>query len=321
VTLGGAAYPGYLEIVSSPAGGLNAINVVDVESYLRGVVPMEIGHQDGGYLEAAKAQAVAARTYVAAHLGQYPEEGFDLHAGVLDQVYGPVDRRHPNTDRAVAATRGLILLYDDEPITANYSSTCGGKTAAAEESFETDPIPYLKSHSDDVNGAPACRNSRYFTWTEAWTGAEMVKALSRTVPRELNLPWEGTRVEAITARERGPSGRVVVLTIRTDEAEYEIEKGAIRRVLENPAGKPLRSTQFDIAVRGSGADRRIEAEGHGWGHGVGMCQMGAMQMSKDGLDMGRILGHYYPGAELRNWYARSSAYLPERGGTGSRLGG
>jgi len=94
-----------------------------------------------------------------------------------------------------------------------------------------------------------------------------------------------------------------------------VEKGAIRRVLETPAGKPLRSTAFEIDMHGggSGGPKRIVCEGRGWGHGVGMCQMGAMQMSMDGIDMGRILAHYYPGAELHNWYARSSAARWGRG--------
>jgi len=116
------------------------------------------------------------------------------------------------------------------------------------------------------------------------------------------------------AEEKGPSGRVVVLLIRTEITEYRVKKGAIRRVLENPAGKPLRSTYFEVEMRGSSGTplRRIDVTGRGWGHGVGMCQMGAMQMSQEGLDMGRILEHYYPGAELHNWYARSSAALQGR---------
>ena len=143
ILLDGARYPGSLDVRRSPKGGLNVVNVLDVETYLRGVVPLEIGHA-GDYLEAAKAQAVAARTYTAGHMGQYPDEGFDLEAGVQDQVYGSIDRRHPDADRAVEETRGLLLVHDGIPIRANYSSTCGGKSASLEESFGAQGVPYLE---------------------------------------------------------------------------------------------------------------------------------------------------------------------------------
>jgi SpoIID/LytB domain protein len=308
VIIGGARYPQELEVVSSPQGGLNVVNVVDLETYLRGVVPMEIGHQDGGYLEAAKSLAVAARTYVAAHMGQYPEEGFDLHSGVTDQVYGSVDRRHPNADRAVGETRGLILLYEGRPIRANYASTCGGRTAGVEESFNSDPIPYLRSHPDKFKSRVACRNSKYYRWSVSWTGTELFRVLERTVPRELGRPWRGRVVREVRVIEKGKSGRVVKLRVKTDRETYELEKGMIRWVMESTEGRSLRSTAFELEVRG-GEDgvRLLTATGRGWGHGVGLCQWGTMQLSRDGVDFRRILEHYYPDTRITYWYGESTA--------------
>jgi stage II sporulation protein D len=303
VSVAGKRYPGRLEIRVSPSAGMNVINATDVESYLRAVVPLEIGHAGNDYREAAKAQAVAARTYAGGHMGQNPGEGYDMVAGVSDQVYGSVDKRDPDADRAVAETRGLILVHDGKPIRANYSSTCGGRTAAVEESFDADPVSYLKSRKDELNGEIACRTSKYYRWKESWTGDDLVRILAHTVPAVLGKPWKGASVRDVKAVERGKSGRVTRLRIKTDQAEYEARKGAIRRVLERDGGGALWSTWFDLKVKRSGDKvRRLTAEGRGWGHGVGMCQWGAMQLSKDGVGYRRILEHYYPGTRLKQWY-------------------
>lgn len=308
VLVNDAPYPGRLEVRLVPEGGLTVINLTDVETYLRGVVPMEIGHR-GGDAEAAKAQAVAARTYVAGHLDQYPEAGFDLHAGVRDQVYGSIDRRHPDADRAVAATAGRVLTYDGAPIRANYASTCGGTTAAVEEGFDTGPLAYLPAQPDEVNGRVCCRSSKYYRWDHTWTGAELVGALARTVPRILDLPWEGSQVRELRVVESGPSGRVVILDIVTDRRTYRVDRWNIRRVLETTEGHALWSTAFRIEPRRDREGRlaSVRLVGSGWGHGVGMCQWGAMQLSRDGVDYERILEHYYPGTELTTWTPSTAA--------------
>jgi len=304
VTVNGAKYPGTVEVVpATTGGGLQVINVLDVETYLRGVVPLEMGMKGTGLLEAAKAQAVAARTYVAGHMGQYAKEKFDLYAAVTDQVYGPVDRRHPDADLAVAQTRGLILVYQGKPIRANYASTCGGNIAGVEESFPSAPIVYLPSHEDRFGNEIACRSSRFYRWDESWTGDELKQVLERTVPRILGKPWKGTAVRQMEILSTGPSGRALKLRVTTDEESYLVEKGAIRGLLENMRGQPLRSTNFEMElVRRGDRVRQLTVHGRGWGHGVGMCQWGAMQLSQEGVSFNRILGHYYPGSDLKSWY-------------------
>ena len=301
IAVDGARYPGTIEVRRSPRGGLNVVNALDVETYLRAVVPLEIGHA-GDYLEAAKAQAVAARTYTAGHMGQYPDEGFDLEAGVQDQVYGSIDRRHADADRAVEETRGLILVHDGKPIRANYSSTCGGRSASLEEGFGAEGVPYLRSRLDEVDGKIACRTSKYYRWEESWSGEQLFGILARTVPSVIGKPWVGKRLRDIEVTERGASGRAVRLRIRTDKASYEVERGAIRRVLLTTAGGPLWSNAFELKLkRVDGRVKRVTAKGQGWGHGVGMCQWGAMQLSRDGYGFHDILKHYYPGARLVSW--------------------
>lgn len=304
ITVNGARYPGRLHLRPGARPGLNVINVVDVETYLKGVVPLEIGHQGAALLEAAKAQAVAARTYVASHMGQYPDEGFDLHSGVLDQVYGPADRHHPDSDRAVDETRGIILTHEGSPIRANYSSTCGGKTAAVNEGFDTEPIPYLRAHADRVNGRDACRSSKYFRWEQTWNEAELLSVLERTVPRELGRPWTAQRLLDLKVAKSGDSGRVIDLEIVGDLGSVTVSRGMIRRVLETPKGRPLRSTAFEMEIwrRDAGGVKVVMLRGRGWGHGVGMCQWGAMQLSRDGHDYRKILSHYYPGTKFTPWF-------------------
>lgn len=304
VLVNGDAYPQRLQVRRSPTGGLNVINVVDLETYLKGVVTSEIAHESEAMFQAASAQAVAARTYVAGHINQYAAEGFDMVPTVMDQVYRP-DKRHPNADRAVDATRALILTYDGRPIRANYASTCGGKTAGVSESFDSDPLPYLVSHDDRLNGDVSCRESSVYSWEVTWSASELLAILAETVPAALGKKWRGASIRDIKITERGPSGRAVEVRIRTDQEEYVMRKLAIRRVFSRPEAKGwMRSTavQFDLKRQGDQVVQ-VTASGKGWGHGVGMCQWGAMQLSKEEYDFRTILKHYYPGTVLTPWYA------------------
>jgi stage II sporulation protein D len=125
---GKGRYRGRTEIFPNPYGKLTLVNQVDMETYLRGVVPREMGAWEYPHLEALKAQAVAARTYAAANLGKRTKEGFDLLDTVADQVYGGRDGEQSLTDRAVKETEGLIATYNGRPIQALFMASCGGHT-------------------------------------------------------------------------------------------------------------------------------------------------------------------------------------------------
>jgi stage II sporulation protein D len=127
--------------------------------------------------------------------------------------------------------------------------------------------------------------------------------LARTVPAVTRKPWEGKSLRKVEVIERGPSGRALRLRVQTDKATYEIAKGAIRRVLLTRGGSPLWSTAFELEAKTSGGKvKRLTAKGRGWGHGVGMCQWGAMQLSREDHAFRDILQHYYPGTQLKSWY-------------------
>ena len=128
VFVGGHRYRGRILVYLNDRGTLNVIDEVPLEQYLRGVVPSELGPAAYPELEALKAQAVAARTYAARNLGEFHAEGFDICATPRCQVYGGMEDEHPRSDQAIAATRGEVLLWREQPIDALFSSTCGGHT-------------------------------------------------------------------------------------------------------------------------------------------------------------------------------------------------
>ena len=138
-----ASYRGVLEVRSTPAG-LTVVNLVHIEDYLRGVVPNELSPAAFPEMEALKAQAVAARSYVLNHLGEFAARGYDICATPACQVYRGQSSEHPVTDRAVAETRGLVASWRGRPINAYYTSTCGGHTEDGENVFDGPPIAYLK---------------------------------------------------------------------------------------------------------------------------------------------------------------------------------
>jgi len=137
-------YRGLLEGRVGKAGSLQLINELDMEDYLRGVVPNEMGPGVYPELQALKAQAVAARTYIVANLGLYSDDGFDVCDSPQCQVYKGAATEHPLTDQAVDETRGLVLTYGGRPINALYTSTCGGHTEDGQLIFPEEKGPYLK---------------------------------------------------------------------------------------------------------------------------------------------------------------------------------
>ena len=124
----GGRYRGALELFLNDRAGLNVVNAVPLEDYVRAVVPVELGPDQYPELEATKAQAVAARTYAARHLGEWSDEGYDICATALCQVYGGIEAEHPRSDEAVAATRGEVLGVSGRPIEALFTASCGGRT-------------------------------------------------------------------------------------------------------------------------------------------------------------------------------------------------
>jgi stage II sporulation protein D len=144
LSVDGVAYRGLLEVRATDAGALTVINVLNLEDYLRGVVPNELSPVSFPQIEALKAQAVAARTYALRNRGQFASRGYDICATPACQVYRGKSSEHPLTDQAVAQTRGVIASYRGNLIHALYTSTCGGHTENAMNIIEGEEEgPYL----------------------------------------------------------------------------------------------------------------------------------------------------------------------------------
>lgn len=160
------AYRGLIEVVLTPGRTLQAINVLNAEDYLKGVVPRELGPTLYPELEALKAQAVAARTYAEANRGQFAEDGYDICDTARCQVYGGIPAEHPLSDSAVEQTSGLIATWQGRPINALYTATCGGHTEDLKNVFREMEGPYLRGVScyPDDQALPATRHMLKGSW-------------------------------------------------------------------------------------------------------------------------------------------------------------
>jgi peptidoglycan hydrolase-like amidase len=138
------SYRGTVEVFGNIRNTLTVVNELPLEEYLLGVVPNELSPSTFGQLEALKAQAIAARTYIVKNMGQYRAEGFDICDTDQCQVYFGAGTEDPLSSRAATETRGVVATYNGQPINALYSSTCGGRTESSENIFE-EKLPYLVS--------------------------------------------------------------------------------------------------------------------------------------------------------------------------------
>lgn len=303
LTLRGQSYRGELRVQQAPGGRLTVVNRLDMETYLQGVVPREIGRFDLDIYEAIKAQAVAARTYAYTYLGRRSQQGFDVYATTEDQVYGGAGAENETVNRAVRETSGEILAYNGRPITAYYHSTCAGHTAAIEEVWNNAPVPYLVAVRDvDPSGQAYDRVSSRFSWTVRWTHDELVGILNGTLADSLR-GRRISRIEDMRILERTPSGRVRAMRVQTDAGTFTLGRDRVRWILRPTASTTLNSSKFDIDLtRGGGRITEIVANGGGWGHGIGMCQVGAMGRARAGQDYRTILGTYYPGTVIQKIY-------------------
>ncbi len=302
VRVDGRRYRGAI-LLRRAASGVTAANVLDMETYLLGVVPHEIGAgRPPEEVEAVKAQAIAARTYAVRHMGRRDALGFDFYATVQDQVYGGAESEDPVSTDAVRSTAGEIITYNGQPIEAYYHSTCGGRTAALHEVWPGSPRPYLQSVSDrNPAGGWFCESSNRFRWTEEWDEAELESTLTAALATRGGVGTV-TEVESIAITERSPSGRAAQLRLRTNLGEDVVPGDSIRWVLRPAPNRGLNSTAIELHTRGDGHVTGLVVEGAGWGHGIGMCQIGALGRARAGHSYREILGTYYPGTRIVRLY-------------------
>lgn len=324
-------YPGVIEIRIDHRGLLTAYVEVPIETYLKGVVPSEMPASFP--LEALKAQAIAARSEVLAKIGvKHPNDPFDLCAHVHCQAYTGCTNEDERASRAVDETRGQLLTLHGEVAEAVYGSSCGGHTEDKLNVWNPPNAPHLKGGWDaaDSIGEPQKLDLSSEIGAKKWVAAKpkvwcntaafpgLPTVLSRA---EENFRWDVTysrrELEDIIRRKsgeeigqlidiiplrRGVSGRLMEIEIHGTRKNLKIQRELnIRNVLSL---KYLKSACFTIEVE-IGEDARplnFHFRGAGWGHGVGMCQIGAGVMATQGHSYKNILTHYYPGTAVEKVY-------------------
>jgi stage II sporulation protein D len=258
--------------------GFLVINRVDLEEYVKGVVPAEVSST--WHPEMLKAQAVAARTYALYQQMLSATREYDVAATVQDQVYRGKQGIDAGILRAVEDTRGLVVTYQDAPIYAAFSSTAAGLTEDAMNVWSKE-YPYLKGVE-----CPFDLASPYYQW----------KSSFKVDTLEQNLRQQGYSVGAIAtmtplALSRG--GRVATLRILHSGGELILRGEELRKAVGYTI---IPSTQFAIESIG----RDVVLSGYGAGHAVGMCQWGAKELAELGYPFSTILRYYYPGTELQS---------------------
>ncbi len=336
-----AKYDGMIEITRAKNNQkFNVVNVIDLENYLRGVVPNEMPISFG--LEALKAQAVAARNYVT---NAKISPNYDVSDSTSSQVYYGVNSYRDISDKAINETKGIYALYNEKPISALYFSTSPGITDDWDDVYGTEKsigsYPYLKARYDKENQKPLKSeddvkkfylskdtgldtNSPKFRWEFDFTRTELENVLHTTLQQQSksglvepkydgDIKLEG--LKEIKAAKRTQSGKITELEIIAKSGTYKVKKelGIRKTIKKNNAILP--SANFFVETEGKEKLTQNEEEnnqlsffdsfdiekypatfkfiGGGFGHGVGMSQYGAYNLSKSGKNFAQILNHYY----------------------------
>jgi stage II sporulation protein D len=298
----GKRYRGELHVTPTDSG-LLIMNRIGVEDYLRGVVPLEIGNRPAAELAAAQAQAIAARSYVYVRIRARQTAQYDILSDVREQVYGGVEAEQASTDEAVATTAGLVLVYNGRLVDAPYHSTCGGSTAAPSEVWRSRAdLPYLRPVSDRIPGTDRfwCDGSATFRWTRTMGQRELTATIARYLRNyAAGAPADPGTVRDLVEGDRTPSGRLGSLTVVTQRGRYALRGNDMRFVLRTPGGQILNSTDVRVSTtRSGGTLQQAVFRGAGNGHGIGMCQWGAIGRARAGHSAQEILAAYYVGTSV-----------------------
>ena len=309
-----------------------AINILPVEDYLTSVISSEM--KSSSSLEFLKAAAVISRSWLYAQMQRRLEhaeqaapfftfvkgEGesirwydredhtiFDVCADDHCQRYQGITRAsNPRVAEAVSATRGQVLMYDGKICDTRFGKCCGGQTNEYQYCWENIEIPYLRSVKDpfcNTNDTKILRQvlndydletRDFYEWTEELSQEEAHDFICKHLKMELG-PILGMEIV-----EKGPGGHISKLRIVGKEKSFVVGKELeIRRMLST---SHLKSSAFTIEAKNirGGVPQRFVLHGRGWGHGVGLCQIGAAVMGEQGYSYKKILGHYYKGAQIKS---------------------
>ncbi len=273
--------------VKTPAG---AVLQLPLDEYVGGAVAAELSidpRPHGGDAVALEVQVLVARTYALANRGRHGGEGFDLCATTHCQIYAAAPEVPPAVAaaiaRAIARTRGQVIAHHATPIQALFHASCGGRTSEAEAVWGGLARPYLRSVVDEP-----CRET-----ARPWRFAADTRRL-RAVLNADRRTRVGAALFRIDVVARDAAGRAIELLLAGERAPI-VRGEEFRVILARTFGAAaLRSTAFDVIRAGD----RFEFEGRGFGHGVGLCQAGALALARAGRSAGEILQHYFPGTRL-----------------------
>ena len=272
-------YPGHLRLDVDPSGPLKLVNHVALDDYVACVVAREYGFDD---LEGAKVMAVLARTYVLRNVGKFGDD-YDLVDHRLAQQYDGADHLTDTATEATRQTQGEVLMYQGELVEAVYFSSSGGHTADNDAVWQGKPVPYLRGVADPYDAA-----SPHAQWSTTVPRDRLLRALSRRYDFE---------VEGFYLGDRSRDGRVQSIELLHDERTARvIPSNEFRLLVNQHFGKSgLKSTLFDVRRQGN----HYLFAGRGFGHGVGLSQYGALEMSRRGTSYRDILTFYFTGVELQ----------------------
>ncbi|MBD2576667.1 SpoIID/LytB domain-containing protein [Oscillatoria sp. FACHB-1406] len=309
-------YGGSLKIQPNAYGDFTLVNRVPLETYLRGVVPHEIGASSP--YASIEAQTILARTYALRNLRRFKADNYQLCATVHCQVYRGLTGTAESTDRAIAATRGQVLTYNNELIDALYSANSGGVTAKFNDIWDGEERPYLQGKIDaptavwDLTKSPLSdeKNLRrflslktgfngseanLFRWDRSRTLPEVIADFNRYLDR-IQHPFNPvSRIDAIQVKERSLSGHILEMDVKTDKGIVQLHKTEARSAFEPP-----RSSLFyvDPILDADKSLKGYRFVGGGFGHGAGMSQYGSYNLAKLGWTSAQILQFYFPGTTL-----------------------
>lgn len=268
-------------VIRAQAGRLTVINEVNIEQYLRGILPREAN--PAWPAESLKAQAVVSRTYVLRNMRRHDGEGFDVCNTVHCQVYGGAECEDPRSDEAVADTAGRVLMYNGALAQTVFHASCGGHTEhpSVVWSGHADAPSYLQGRKDKY-----CGDSPHHRWKSTIKESTIREAL-------VKAGYDIGTITRIRVDGESASGRAKELLIDHATGVTRVHAGRFRLAV---SPWTIRSTLIEKI---KAVDGGFEFSGLGWGHGVGMCQWGAKVMAERGKDYTAILRYYYPGAAVK----------------------
>jgi stage II sporulation protein D len=257
-------------------GALSAINVVELEDYVQGVIKDEI--PPAWPAEAAKAMAVIARTYAVYQMEQQAGSLFHVRATTASQMYGGATGEDPRTTWAVQATRGQVLTFGGRPISAFYHSCSGGATEDAVDIFGPS-FDMIVGTEDPFSGA--CPHA---LWVQRLTANQIEADLKRA-------GYPVGRVTGFQELVRSRTGRILQIAVQHTKGTLVLEGRRFREAFGNEV---IRSMDLEVSTDAAG----FTFVGRGWGHGVGLSQWGAKEMADLAYNYRDILKFYYPLADL-----------------------